>query len=728
MNIVFRGLKVIMTLVFFACVTCSAIAESIGDFVYRLDNNNLTAVITGTNIRSGDMIIPSSVWYNNKTYRVTEIDEDAIYSDYEKINIGELYIPASITTINEGAFQGISSVNKMVIEDSATPLFMKFYDADEYDDYSYNWSIGTLILGRDIPYSKIEGRFCFPSTISNVSIGKMVSDISCCLLCQGLSASSFDEQNPSFVIYNKAVYNSDKTKLLRAFNPSSFSISSNTQEIGPAAFYGCSNMQGKVSISSGITSVGSYAFQGCSNITEVSISENVETVGKYAFSSCTNLQTISLPNCLSHLPAYMFYNCCNLTAITLPAGVVSIGDQAFDFGTVKDYTCYATTPPTFAEWTSIGRANVHVKRGYKNVYSQADVWNLGTIVEDLVLVEGTCGESATWYFEKDGMLTIAGSGSMNDYNGNQTIPWYNYLGSLKSAVIKDGITHIGKTSFFNFTQLVDIRIGKDVKSIGGLAFYGTALRSVTLPDGLVSIGDHAFEGCHNLQQINIPQSVTEFGDYAFNLSNTSLPVIDGLRYADTYLVEAVDKTMTTAQIKEGTRFIGRGAFEYCDCLTDVVIPESVTDILGFAFNGCSSLKKIVIPKNVKAIKEKAFVYCNKLFFVTCLSNQVPTLENTVFNDYTKQNGVLSVPKSKIDDYKSATEWKDFETIAINIPRGDTNRDGDISIADLPTMIDKINSGNDTDSLLKSIPSLDANGDGKFDNSDISALSNYLLSH
>ena len=79
---------------------------------------------------------------------------------------------------------------------------------------------------------------------------------------------------------------------------------------------------------------------------------------------------------------------------------------------------------------------------------------------------------------------------------------------------------------------------------------------------VTSIGDYAFEYCTSLTSITIPNSVTSIGDLAF-WDCTSLPVVDNLRYADTYLVAAVDKSLSTYTIKAGTKWIGYGAFVGC---------------------------------------------------------------------------------------------------------------------------------------------------------------------
>ena len=89
-------------------------------------------------------------------------------------------------------------------------------------------------------------------------------------------------------------------------------------------------------------------------------------------------------------------------------------------------------------------------------------------------------------------------------------------------------------------------------------------------------------------------------------------MIDNIRYADTYLVEAVDKTLSTYTIKEGTKWIGDGAFNGCTSLTSVTIPNSVTNIGSSAFYECSGLKFVTIPNSVTSIGGSAFSGCTGL--------------------------------------------------------------------------------------------------------------------
>ena len=269
--------------------------------------------------------------------------------------------------------------------------------------------------------------------------------------------------------------------------------------------------------------------------------------------------------------------------------------------------------------------------------------------------------------------------SYDEYSGSVTIPeTVTYSGTtysvtsigdyafcsckgLTSITIPNSVKSIGMFAFAVCSGLTSITIPNSVTSIGKNSFYNcSSLTSVTIPNSVTSIGDYAFHLCSSLTSITIPNSVTSIGDGAF-AGCSGLPVENNLRYADTYLVGAVDRTLSTYSIKEGTTWIGSDAFWRCKSLNSVTIPNSVTRIGDQAFDDCSSLTSITIPNSVTSIGSGAFSDCSSLTSITSLAEVPPTLGTYAFYNVSTKIPVY-VPCGTVSAYQSAYGWNTFTKI------------------------------------------------------------------
>ena len=92
----------------------------------------------------------------------------------------------------------------------------------------------------------------------------------------------------------------------------------------------------------------------------------------------------------------------------------------------------------------------------------------------------------------------------------------NYSSAALEVVIEDGVTSIGKYTFYGCSSLVSVTIPDSVTSIGSDAFYGcSSLVSVTIPDSVTRINSSVFSGCSSLASVTIPDSVTSIDHRAF---------------------------------------------------------------------------------------------------------------------------------------------------------------------------------------------------------------------
>ncbi len=202
---------------------------------------------------------------------------------------------------------------------------------------------------------------------------------------------------------------------------------------------------------------------------------------------------------------------------------------------------------------------------------------------------GSCGTNATWTFSpENNSLTISGSGAMNDYSGSNPAPWIAYLDHINTISIAEGITSIGNYAFSGCNKVTNVTLPNSVKDIGEYAFSGcTKLEKVNIPSGVTSIEKYTFNYCVALSAPVLPETVTSIGEYAFSGCSA----------------------MTTINLPAAVKTIGTYAFSGCSKLQSITIPSGVTTIEPYTFNGNTKLNTVVIADTVKTIKEYAFVDC-----------------------------------------------------------------------------------------------------------------------
>lgn len=186
--------------------------------------------------------------------------------------------------------------------------------------------------------------------------------------------------------------------------------------------------------------------------------------------------------------------------------------------------------------------------------------------------------------------------------------------SLTSVTLGDGVKSIGAWAFRECSNLTNVAIGNGVTSIGKEAFYNCQnLATVAIGNSVEIIDELAFQHCYDLKRVVIPDSVKSIEEEAFGACSglTDVKIGNGVTSIGDSAFNGCSSLKNFA-FGTAVESIGKSAFEGCRSLESMVIPDYVTSMGDSVFKNCSNLTAVTIGKGITAIGKEAFYVCSKL--------------------------------------------------------------------------------------------------------------------
>ena len=291
----------------------------------------------------------------------------------------------------------------------------------------------------------------------------------------------------------------------------------------------------------------------------------VTSIGAHAFSTCKNMKIDAIPEGITAIGEGAFMYCDKIQSIKLPDSLTTIGEMAFSFcGNLQS----VNIPDSVTE---IGEGVFMNSPKLKAIEISRE--NPAYVFNSKALIS-----------KKDRVMICY----LDPRGGDYEIPWGitriglgAFCGSkVKSVVIPDSVVSVGPQAFWDCKNMMDIYIPHSVTSIDNQAFLQCAkLKTVAIPDSVTEIGKGVFSWCKNLETVQISADHP-----VYELKDSLL-----IRKADGRLISALPSIKGSCEIPDGVQSIEDMAFSGCEKMKELIIPASVKEITGFIFTGSNRL-------------------------------------------------------------------------------------------------------------------------------------------
>lgn len=330
-----------------------------------------------------------------------------------------------------------------------------------------------------------------------------------------------------------------------------------------------------------------YSFSGCP-LVSVELGEGIETT--CTMPSDTPLSSITLPHSIKNLS----YICDSLSVVNYNGSVaewVQLNFSGWSFFT-QSQTTYLYCNGVLQDDVTIPGSVVATKENCFKYCSTVTALTFENGVvsaagfEDMYALETLTLPPSLTYFK---FQNCSGLTSVTWPSGSTAtkIPddAFDYTRALTSITIPDTIVTIGQHAF-RYTALPNITIPSSVETLGYEAFQGSSLTSVTIPSTVKTISGGCFYGCWSLSSITLNEGLESIGELAFSSTKIKTLTIPGSCRSIGYEACSSCTTLTDLTFIEGqnTLYMPSKMYCYCTNINNLIIPQNVTTSSGNSYS------------------------------------------------------------------------------------------------------------------------------------------------
>ncbi len=414
-------------------------------------------------------------------------------------SLSRVVVPSSVTAIEHYAFQYPESIECLEIP----------YSVTSFSNYVTEWTFHDE-EGQEISSSvdNLSG-YSFEKT---GEVLKRTGYYENCIISDGLKyeVGSIDAEYATLAGYSETISSLAVPETVER-SGHEYKVAS----IAPKAFYGCSELR-SVDLGS-VSEVGSKAFARCRMLASVDAGDSLESIGPYAFYDCVRLRNIDLSGSVDNLRtigSYGFFRC-NLDSLSVPSDIERIGkcglprSLAHEDGNPLEMTAEALAGYTYSNVDGVLVRQAGPVIGHEYSYEGLVYRVVKTLPAELELVgyEGSPESvSVPEAVEFDGFTFEVPSIGYAAFRGCRTL----------TSVDMPGVESVCSKAFANCTRLSSVTMGDGLRTVGAYAFYRClSLESFDAPGSLEIVGSYAFYRCSSLEEIELGESLTRIGAYSF---------------------------------------------------------------------------------------------------------------------------------------------------------------------------------------------------------------------